>query len=54
MTHLLTPLGKGGRGGSSCRGGVKNGDLWWPELVSEDAQAALLSSGLSPFLHRRR
>ena len=50
MVHLLTPFGRGGRGGSSGRGGVENGGLWWPEKTSEDARFGLLSSGLSPFL----
>ena len=54
MTHLLTPLGRGGRGDSSDRGGVGNGGLWWSELASEDARAALLLSRLSPFLYRRK
>uniref|UniRef100_A0A6N2KRN5 Ammonium transporter AmtB-like domain-containing protein n=1 Tax=Salix viminalis TaxID=40686 RepID=A0A6N2KRN5_SALVM len=29
--YLLVPLGKGGRDDDSCRGGVVNGGLWWPE-----------------------
>ena len=33
--YLLTPLGRGGRCDSSCRGGVGNGGLWWPEWRSE-------------------
>ena len=29
------PLGRGGRGDDSYRGGVVNGDLWWPEGASK-------------------
>ena len=42
MVYLLTPLGRGGRGGSSGRGFVGNGGLWWPEGASEAGRPALL------------
>uniref|UniRef100_A0A6N2L1S7 Uncharacterized protein n=1 Tax=Salix viminalis TaxID=40686 RepID=A0A6N2L1S7_SALVM len=35
MEYLLTPLGRVGRGGSSGRGGVRNGGLWWLKITSE-------------------
>ena len=28
--HLPLPPGRGRQVGSSCRGGVRNGDSWWP------------------------
>ena len=33
---MLVPLSRGGRGDDSCRGGVVNGGLWWPEWASEN------------------
>ena len=42
MAYLLIPLGRGGRGGSSCRGGVRNGGLRWPEWTSKSDLSALL------------
>ena len=54
MTYRLIPLGRGGRGGSSGRGGVKNSGLWWSEWASERGRLCLPSSILSLFLHRRR
>ena len=44
MAYLLIPLCRGGRGGSSGRGGVVNGGLWWPEWTSEWTRVALLST----------
>ena len=33
--YLLVPLGRGGRGDDSGRGGVVNGGLWWLEGASK-------------------
>ena len=41
MVYLLIPLGRGRRGGSSGRGGVRNDGLWWPDGASE-------AGGLTP------
>ena len=50
--YLLVPLGRVGRGDDSCRGGVVNGGLWWPEEASEVAgvhvAAAVSTSFASP------
>ena len=32
---LLIPLGRGDQGDCPCGGGVRNGDLWWPDGASE-------------------
>ena len=42
MAYLLIPLGRGGGGGSSCHGGVRNGGLRWPEWASESDRSVSL------------
>ena len=41
MVYLLTPLGRGGRGGSFGHDGVGNGGLWWLEWASEQGRFTL-------------
>ena len=43
--YPLIPLGKGDRGDSSGRGGVRNGGLWWPEWTSEGDGLLLAVAG---------
>ena len=42
MAYLLIPLGRGGGGGSSYHGGVRNGGLRWPEWTSESDRSVSL------------
>ena len=42
--YLLAPLGRGGRGDDSCRGGIVNGGLWWPERASKVVGACVAAS----------
>ena len=48
MEKRLIHLGRGGRGGDFCRGGVKNRGLWWPEMGSEvDDCVGIVGAALS-------
>ena len=39
---MLMPPSRGGRGGASCCGDVKNGGLWWPRKASKVAVYAVV------------
>ena len=47
--YLIVPLGRGCRGDDSCRGGVVNGGLWWPEEASEVVGAYVAAAATVAF-----